>query len=588
MTPHLSIINVRLFRRLETRSAGGDGIFGFCGVLARFRFLICLPFIPPQMNSNPAFASLLRIRIAVLLALAAGWVLVSDARAQTNVDWTGGTSVTWATGNNWSGGTAPTANITANIARFNQTSYSFAPTATSGGQIAGIIIGNGTTVTPTLMITTSTNTNRLKIGASGILMNANAGATTIGAATTQGLLVAADQSWTNNSANLLTISSFSNNVTTANYTVTINGAGTGGTSITNIISDNGTGKIGLVINTTNGTTTLAGVNTFTGGVTLNTGTLILGNNAALGGAAGNFTINGGVIDVNAVRSTTNNNAQKWNGDFTFNGTNTLNLGTGAVTMNASRIVTVNASTLTVGGVIQDGGSGFGLTKAGAGNLTLTGANTYTGATTINAGTLQIGAAGTTGNLSASSSITNNGTLAFNRTNTVTQGADFGNVISGTGNLIQAGSGNLILTGANTYNGSTTISAGTLQIGNGGTTGSLNANSAIINNGTLTFNRTGTITQGTDFASTISGTGNLTQAGSGTLILSGNNTYSGLTTVSAGTLTLSGNNTGAGGVVVNTGQLNINHINALGATAGNFSINAGATIDNTSNGAITGA
>src|SRR4029077_18849597 len=83
----------------------------------------------------------------------------------------------------------------------------------------------------------------------------------------------------------------------------------------------------------------------------------------------------------------NNNAQAWNADFAFTGTQNLNLGTGAVTLGASRTVTVNGSTLTVGGVIS--GSGFSLTKAGSGTLTLSGANTYTGGTTLNAGTLNI-------------------------------------------------------------------------------------------------------------------------------------------------------------------------------------------------------
>src|SRR5207237_6533307 len=82
-----------------------------------------------------------------------------------------------------------------------------------------------------------------------------------------------------------------------------------------------------------------------------------------------------------------NNAQVWNGNFTFTGTQSLNLGTGAVTLGASRTVTVNASNLTVGRVIS--GSGFSLTKAGAGTLTLAGGNTYSGATPINAGTLNL-------------------------------------------------------------------------------------------------------------------------------------------------------------------------------------------------------
>ena len=63
---------------------------------------------------------------------------------------------------------------------------------------------------------------------------------------------------------------------------------------------------------------------------------------------------------------------------------------------------------------------------------------------------------------------------------------FGGVISGTGSLVQLGSGALTLTGNNTYSGGTTISAGTLQIGNGGTSGSITGN--VTDNGTLAFDR----------------------------------------------------------------------------------------------------
>jgi fibronectin-binding autotransporter adhesin len=136
---------------------------------------------------------------------------------------------------------------------------------------------------------------------------------------------------------------------------------------------------------------------------------------------------------------------------------------------------------------------------------------------------------------------------------VTQGTDFASVISGTGSVQKAGTGTLVLNGANTYTGTTSVIAGTLQIGDGGTTGSLSTSSALTNNATLTFNRSNTLTQGTDFASVISGTGALTQAGSGTLVLSGTNTYGGATTVSTGTLEVSG----ASGALTATSAVNIN-------------------------------
>ena len=124
-----------------------------------------------------------------------------------------------------------------------------------------------------------------------------------------------------------------------------------------------------------------------------TGPLRLGGTAALG--TGTFTITGGAFDSTVANlSTTNLNVQAWNGDFTFVGTNNLTLGTttsvgGAVTMSGNRTVTVDAGMLTVQGAIGDGGSGYGITKNGAGTLRLNGTNSFTGTTTINEGWLSI-------------------------------------------------------------------------------------------------------------------------------------------------------------------------------------------------------
>jgi autotransporter-associated beta strand protein len=123
-----------------------------------------------------------------------------------------------------------------------------------------------------------------------------------------------------------------------------------------------------------------------------------------------------------------NNAQNWNSDFTFTGTNDLNLGTGAVAMGSSRTVTVSAGNLTVGGAIS--GSGFSLTKDGAGTLTLSGNNTYSGATTISAGTLQIASSGRLGGGSYAGAISNSDTFIYSGTNNQT----LSGIISGIGSL----------------------------------------------------------------------------------------------------------------------------------------------------------
>jgi autotransporter-associated beta strand protein len=150
--------------------------------------------------------------------------------------------------------------------------------------------------------------------------------------------------------------------------------------------------------------------------------------------------------------------------------------------------------MTFGGVISGTGS---LAQLGAGTTILTGANTNTGGTTISAGTLQIGAGGATGSIVGN--VGDNGTLAFDRSDTMT----FGGVVSGTGSLAQSGAGTTILAGANTYSGGTTISAGTLQIGNGGTTGSILGN--VLDNSALAFDRSDNLT----FGGVISGAGSLT-------------------------------------------------------------------------------
>jgi len=135
---------------------------------------------------------------------------------------------------------------------------------------------------------------------------------------------------------------------------------------------------------------------------------------------------------------------------------------------------------------------------------------------------------------------------------------FAGTISGTGALQQTGTGTLILTANDTYSGGTTISAGKLQIGNGGTTGAIAGN--VADNGTLVFDRSDTVT----FAGTIAGSGSLQQSGSGTLILTGNESNSGGTIITAGTLQL-GNGGTAGSVTGNIadgGALVFNRSNAL--------------------------
>ncbi len=276
-------------------------------------------------------------------------------------------------------------------------------------------------------------------------------------------------------------------------------------SVSNSIS--GTGGIAQI---GSGTLTLSGNNSFTGGAILSAGTLELGSAGALG-SSGYLIFTGGTLRFSATNTTDYSSRFFYvNGQF-------------------FRLDT-NGQNVSLASELQ--GSNNPLTKLGAGTLTLAGNNSYAGVTTISGGTLQVGNGGTSGSL-GSGSVTNNASLIFNRSDSVT----VTNAISGSGSLTKLGAGTLVLNAANSYSGGTTISAGTLQIGNDGTTGSLGG--IIVNNATLTFHRSDASIHGGE----ISGTGQVvvTNPGSASYFirLSGNNTYSGGTTVTTGSSLLLG-------------------------------------------------
>ena len=128
-------------------------------------------------------------------------------------------------------------------------------------------------------------------------------------------------------------------------------------------------------------------------------------------------------------------------------------------------------------------------------------------------------------------------------------ADISAPITGPGGLLKSDPGTLVLSGTNIYSGGTSISAGTLQLGNGGTTGSITGD--VSNGGTLAFDRSDVVA----FAGVISDAGAagvVQQLGTGTTVLTGNNTYTGGTTIAAGTLQL-GNGGTTGSILGNVGD-----------------------------------
>ncbi len=270
------------------------------------------------------------------------------------------------------------------------------------------------------------------------------------------------------------------------------------TTIDNVLAGDGFNKTGL------GTLVLNGANTYTKSTRLSAGALSVAADANLGAASAGLDFQGGTLQV-----------------------------TGTAFQNTARQITLGAAgagldiadaanTFTLSQSLSGNG---GLTKLGAGTLVLTGANTYLGTTSVRAGRLQVGDGATSGSFTGDAEVQAGATLAFNRGDRVV----YGGVLSGSGQLRQEGAGTLVLTGQNVFNGTTTIASGVLQVGDGGATGTLGG--TVVNNGSLVFNRA------TDsvFAGAVSGNGSLTKSGAGTLMLTGQNTLAGLTTVAAGAL-----------------------------------------------------
>ena len=213
------------------------------------------------------------------------------------------------------------------------------------------------------------------------------------------------------------------------------------------------------------TTNSGGVTNFSDTATAGNATIITNsggdtafNEESTGGQARFITNAGGTVDLSDLVFAVGMTAGS------IEGAGTYKLGSKALTVGGNDLSTEVSGTIVDGG--ESGGTGGSLIKVGTGTLTLSGANTYTGGTTISAGTLQLGDGGASGSILGN--VVNNATLAFDRSGSVT----FSGAISGTGSLVQLGGGTLILTADNTYTGGTIVNAGTLQLGDGTNTTSL--------------------------------------------------------------------------------------------------------------------
>ncbi|MCX6948094.1 MAG: autotransporter-associated beta strand repeat-containing protein [Opitutae bacterium] len=280
------------------------------------------------------------------------------------------------------------------------------------------------------------------------------------------------------------------------------------------------------------TLTLTGANTYTGGTAINLGVLNLYSAGALG-TSGIISFGGGTLQYSPNNFTDYSSrlsqaaGQEWRID-----------------VNGQSVTFATAFTSVGGKLIKsDSNPGGGVPAT----LILTANNTYSGGTTINSGRLKVGSGGNTGSL-GTGGVINNSILEYDRLDLLEES----NAISGIGELTQSGSGRLVLTGANTYAGVTTIISGSggIQVGKGATSGSLGAG-GVVNNANLSFARSDVVT----YADVISGTGSVTQAGTGTLIFTNANSYTGGTTISSGTFQFgnggASGNAGAGPILNNS-------------------------------------
>lgn len=406
---------------------------------------------------------------------------------------------------------------------------------------------------PTTALTTSANSSTTDFITSGNLaMNSGSHAinslvmdTTSGAGTL-------DLSTTDFRSNAFLVSG--NN----NYSITSSGGGLvfGGSTEVNYLTM-GTGTLTLSANTRTahaiskggpGTLFLNGAKSYTGGTNLGEGTIAVDNSGSFG--TGNIVVGGdSSIRAEANISVANN--------ISIDG-RTLN---DSKAVNA-RVLTVNtqANDTTLSGVISGGG---GIVKTGTGVLTLSGANTYLGGTTISQGTVAVSANSNLGDSKFTPVNVTGGTLRITGTSlanldsrpvnwdSFNGGLDIAdanhtftvaNNISGSGSLTKSGAGKLVLTGTNTHTGSTTVSAGTLLISSGSmnSTSQINLNGGVmnysssiglsrnvaVNGGNFKYNSssayTGTLTLN---SGTVSGGGNLGATpltiGSGVTLAPGN-------------------------------------------------------------------
>ncbi|RYZ07902.1 MAG: hypothetical protein EOO24_10705, partial [Comamonadaceae bacterium] len=289
---------------------------------------------------------------------------------------------------------------------------------------------------------------------------------------------------------------FANGATAGNANITLNAVGSyvsandAGSSFGSATIINNGGRVYVQQTSTGGSSTILNTN----------GLVSLDQQADMSGAK---IANNGVGDVRVAFSDTGVAIGELSGGGTFTlGSKTLTVGALNTDSTISGVISdtgkawVDKNSQIVSFQVND--TGGSLVKVGTGTLTLTGANTYSGGTAINGGALQVGADNNLGAVAGGLAL-NGGTLrygaSFASARTVALGAGNGTfdtngntatlsgVASGTGGLVKIGAGTLVLAGANTYGGGTTVNAGTVQIANDANLGAA-AGGLTLNGGTV--------------------------------------------------------------------------------------------------------
>ena len=480
----------------------------------------CLRNIKSRKLATPTAAVTFVTAALLLLAVLGGTQAIANTMTWGNV----GTD--FATDANWLGGTAPADNATSDIGAFANATVTNNPVFTADRSINGLRFSNGTAA---WTFTGSGGTQTLTLGSGGITNN-SANTQTFSASGLQ-LALGTNLTFAATSGALAIDSA----VNLTNFNLTLGGA-SAGSAISGVVS--GTGALSK---TGTGTWTLSGPNTYTGGTTINAGTVAISNGSSFGSNTVTFASSGTRVAALASVQVTNN--------YALTGSGTMDVG---------------ANVLTNSGVISGGG---GLTKAGAGTMVLTAANTYTGVTTVSNGTLNIqnntALGPANGGTNGRTVVASGASLELQNNITVT-----GESLSIAGTGVGTNGALRNVSGTNTWTGPINLTDATKFQSEAGEL----VISGSIDNGVPSFTQ-----RSTGNGLTVDGPANTTI--SGPVKLDGAN----ITKTGAGTLTISGNNTSAGNLNLNGGVLQVAANTSLGTNEIDFD---GGTLRTTATMALT--